>query len=73
MRGVVLGKPCGTLQRRDEGRETGRNGEESRAREGQKGREEQGKREENEASATEEMRWAMTEAIGEMEREEEET
>ena len=60
-------------RRRDEGRETGRNEEGSRAREGQEVREEQGSREENEASETEELRRVMSEAIGEMERKEEDT
>ena len=60
-------------RRREAGRETGRNGEGSRAREGQEVREEQGSREENEASETEELRRVMSEAIGEMERKEEDT
>jgi hypothetical protein len=59
--------------RRDEGEETGRNGEGSRACEGQEGREEQGGRERSEDSETEEVRRAMAEAIKEMERDEEET
>jgi hypothetical protein len=58
-------------RRREEGRETERKWEGSRAREEQEGREEQGSREENEATETEELRRAMTEVIGEMEREEE--
>jgi hypothetical protein len=60
-------------RKRDEGRDTRRNEEGSRAREGQEDREEQGSGEENKASETEELRRVMAEAIGEMEREEEET
>ena len=60
-------------RRRDEGRETGRNGEESREREKEEGYGEQGGRGENEAVETQEVREAMAEAIREIEREEEET